>query len=42
MKELVWYLGGTYSDKWQPAIMTENLAIFPNPEMLTTIPDLDI
>ena len=33
MKELEQYLGTTYSDSCQPAIMTETAANFPNPEM---------
>ena len=35
MKELVQYLGTTYSDSCQPAIMTETAANFPNPDMPT-------
>ena len=33
MKELELYLGATYSDIFQPAIMTETVATFPGPEM---------
>ena len=33
MKKLEQYLGTTYSDSCQPAIMTETLANFPDPEM---------
>ena len=33
MKELEQYLGTTYSDSCQPAIMTETAANFPDPEM---------
>ena len=33
MKELERYLGTTYSDSCQPAIMTETAANFPDPEM---------
>ena len=33
MKELERYLGKTYSDSCQPAVMTETAANFPNPEM---------
>ena len=39
MKELKQYLRTTYSDIYQPAIMTETAATFPNPEM-PTITDL--
>ena len=39
MKELEWYLGATYSDSCQPAIMTETAATFPDPE-IPTITDL--
>ena len=39
MKELERYLGATYSDSCQPAIMTETATIFPDPEM-PTITDL--
>ena len=35
MKELERYLGETYSDRCQPAIMTETEATFPDPEMPT-------
>ena len=35
MKELERYLGTTYSDSCQPAIMTEISARFPDPEMPT-------
>ena len=35
MKELEQYLGTTYSDSCQPAIMTETAANFPDPEMPT-------
>ena len=35
MKELERYLGTTYSDSCQPAIMTETSANFPDPEMPT-------
>ena len=35
MKELERYLGTTYSDSCQPAIMTETAANFPDPEMPT-------
>ena len=31
MKELEQYLGTTYSDSFQPAIMTETEATFPDP-----------
>ena len=41
IKELDKYLGATYSDSCQPAIMTEIRATFPNPEK-PTIPDLGI
>ena len=41
MKELEQYLGTTYSDSCQPAIMTETVATFPNLEM-PTITDLVI
>ena len=33
IKELDWYIGATYSDSYQPNIMTETAANFPNPEM---------
>ena len=33
MKELERYLGATYSDIYQPDIMTETTATFPDPEM---------
>ena len=36
MKELERYLRTTYSDRCQPAIMTETAANFPDPEMPTT------
>ena len=39
MKELELYLGTTYSDSFQQAIMNENAANFPDPEM-PTITDL--
>ena len=39
MRELERYLGATYSDSCQPAIMTETAATFPDPEM-PTITDL--
>ena len=35
MKELERYIGTTYSDICQPAIMTETAANFPDPEMPT-------
>ena len=35
MKELERYLGTTYSDSCQPAIMTETAANLPDPEMPT-------
>ena len=35
MKELERYLGTTYSDSCQPAIMTETAANFPDPDMPT-------
>ena len=35
MKELKQYLGTTYSDSCQPAIMTETSAKFPDPKMPT-------
>ena len=35
MKELERYLGTTYSDSCQPAIMTETTANFPDPKMPT-------
>ena len=35
MKELERYLGTTYSDIYQPAIMTETAAKLPDPEMPT-------
>ena len=35
MKELEQYLGTTYSDSFQPAIMTETTANFPDPDMPT-------
>ena len=41
MKELERQLGATYSDSYQPAIMTETAATLPNPEM-PTITDLGI
>ena len=41
MKELERYLGTTYSDICQPAIMTETPATFPDPDM-PTITDLGI
>ena len=41
MTELERYLGTNYSDSYQPAIMTETAAKFPNPEM-HTITDLGI
>ena len=33
IKEMEQYLGTTYSDIFQPAIMTETLAALPDPEM---------
>ena len=39
MKEIERYLGATYSDSCQPAIMNETPATFPDPEMTTVIPD---
>ena len=39
MKELERYLGTTYSDSFQPAIMTETAANFPDQDM-PTIPEL--
>ena len=39
MKELDRYFGATYSDIYQPAIMTETAATFPKPYM-PTITDL--
>ena len=41
IKEMEQYLGTTYSDIFQPAIMTETLAALPDPEM-PNIPDLGI
>ena len=41
MRELYQYLGTTYSDSFQPVIMTETAANFPDPEM-PTITDLGI
>ena len=41
MKELERYLGTTYSDRFQPAIMTETAVTFPDPE-IRTITDLGI
>ena len=35
IKELEQYLGTTYSDRCQPAIITETAANFPDPEMPT-------
>ena len=35
MKELEWYLGTTYSYDFQPAIITETSANFPDPGMPT-------
>ena len=35
MKELEKYLGTTYSDSFQPAIVTETADTFPDPEMPT-------
>ena len=35
MKELERYLGATYSDIWQPAIMTKTEATFPDLDMPT-------
>ena len=37
MKELKRYLGTTYSDSYQPDIITENSANFPDPDMPTII-----
>ena len=37
MKELDRYIGATYSEICQTAIMTETTATFPNPEMPTII-----
>ena len=42
MKELEWYLGATYIDIWQPAIMNKTPDTFPNPDILTIIPDSGI
>ena len=39
MKELEWYLGATYSDSCQPAIMTETEVTFHDPD-IPTITDL--
>ena len=39
MKELERYLGATYSDSCQPAIMAETADNFPDPDM-PTITDL--
>ena len=39
MKELEQYLGSTYSNSWQPAIMVETPSTLTDPEMPTTIPD---
>ena len=41
MKELEQYLGTTYSDSFQPDIMTETASTFPKPDM-PTITDLVI
>ena len=41
MKEIERYLGATYSDSCQPAIMTETLYTFPDPD-IPTITDSDI
>ena len=38
MKEMEWYLESTYSDSYQPAIMTKTPETFPDPEMPTIIP----
>ena len=35
MKELEQYLGATYSDRWQPATMTETVDTFPDLDMPT-------
>ena len=37
MKELERYLGESYSDIYQSAIMTETLAAFIDPEMMTIL-----
>ena len=42
IKDLERYLGETYSNSCQPAIMTETPATFPEPEMPTIIPDMGI
>ena len=42
MKELEQYLGATYIDICQPAIITETPYTFPNPEMPTIIPDTGV
>ena len=40
MKELEQYLGETYINSCQPAIITKTPASFPNPEIPTVIPDM--
>ena len=40
MKELERYLGATYSDRCQTAIMTETPVTLPSPYIPTIIPDM--
>ena len=42
IKDMDGYLGEKYSDNCQPDIMTETQYTFPNPEILTIIPDMGI
>ena len=39
MNKLEWYPGATYSDIYQPEIMTNTLVTFPNPKMPTIMTD---
>ena len=42
MKELNRYLGATYINSFQPAIMTKTLATFFDPEMQKITPDTGV
>ena len=42
MKELERYLGANYSDSCQPAIITNTLETFPDPDMPTIVPDMGV
>ena len=42
MKYMECYLGENYIDSYQPDIMTETQATFPEPEIPTIIPDTGV